>query len=259
MYGDGLFETIAVRDGRPCLWSEHMARLQAGARRLAIPCPPRARLYGECVAVAAGCQHGVVKLVLTRGAGGRGYAPPQSPEPTRILVAYSWPVHPPEWADGGVEAILCRTALGEQPRLAGIKHLNRLEQVLARAEWEDPQIAEGILCDGRGRVIGGTMSNLFLVAGGRLLTPRIDRCGVAGTVRTLVLARAETFGLEPIEADLRLEDLAQAEGAFFTNALIGAWPLRALGPLRFDLARLPSALITGIRRLAHHPTPEELA
>lgn len=257
MYGDGLFETIAVRDGQPCLWRAHVERLQAGARRLAISCPPPATLYRECSQVAAGAAACVVKLVLTRGIGGRGYAPPPSPEPTRILLCYPWPEHPPEWAHSGVAAIWCRTALGEQPLLAGIKHLNRLEQVLARAEWQDPTIAEGLLCDTRGRVIGGTMSNLFVVAGERLLTPRLVSCGILGTVRALTLDCAAAVGLDAVEAELAPGDLTAADGVFLTNALIGVWPLRSLEGKRYDLGRLPARLIAEVRRAAHQPTREE--
>lgn len=259
MYGDGLFETIAVRDGRPCLWRSHVERLQAGSRRLAIPCPSPETLYRECVRLASGCAACVVKLVLTRGAGGRGYAPPPSPEPTRILLRYPWPEHPPEWTQSGVAAIWCRTALGEQPLLAGIKHLNRLEQVLARGEWRDPSIAEGLLCDTRGRVIGGTMSNLFVVAGGRLLTPRLDACGILGTVRALTLECAAGLGLEAAETDLAPGDLAAADGVFLTNALIGVWPLGSLGGHSYDLGRLPARLIAEVRRRVHQPVCEETA
>lgn len=259
MYGDGLFETIAVRDGQPCLWRAHLDRLQAGARRLNIPCPSPAVLYRECTQVAEGAAACVVKLVLTRGAGGRGYAPPASPEPTRILLRFPWPEHPPEWGQSGVTAVWCRTTLGEQPLLAGIKHLNRLEQVLARTEWRDPKIAEGLLCDTRGRVIGGTMSNLFVVAGERLLTPRIHRCGILGTVRALTLDCASALGLDTVEADLVPGDLAAADGVFLTNALIGVWPLRSLGGKRYDPGRLPARLIDEVRRAAHQPTREEAA
>jgi 4-amino-4-deoxychorismate lyase len=257
MYGDGLFETIAVRQGLPCLWHAHVERLRAGSRRLAIPCPSPETLYRECVQVADGCAACVVKLVLTRGGGGRGYAPPQAPEPTRILLRYPWPEYPPQWGESGVAALWCQSVLAEQPLLAGIKHLNRLEQVLARAEWRDPEIAEGVVCDTRGRVIGGTMSNLFVVTGERLWTPRIDTCGILGTARALTLECALALGLEAAETDLAPGDLAEADGAFLTNALIGVWPLRALGGHSYDPGRLPARLIAEVRRAVHEPTRAE--
>lgn len=249
-YGDGLFETIAVHAGLPCLWPLHMARLAAGASRLRISCPPADLLHRECVEVAAGSRRGVVKLILTRGSGGRGYRPPENPLPTRVLSVHPWPDYPPEWSRDGVQVRFCRTPVGEHPMLAGIKHLNRLEQVLARDEWRDPQVAEGLMCDGHGRVIGGTMTNLFAVAGRRVLTPRIDRSGIAGTVRALVLRLAAAHGLEAAETDLTPRDLAAAEGLFLTNALIGVWPVCRLDEARLDPTRLPWGLLGEVCRRA---------
>jgi 4-amino-4-deoxychorismate lyase len=156
----------------------------------------------------------------------------------------------------GVRVGLCRTPLGANPRLAGIKHLNRLEQVLAGGEWDDPEIAEGLMCDGHGRVIAGTMSNLFVVRGGRLLTPTIDACGIAGTVRALTLRLAPAHGLTPAAAELRPAALTGADGLLLTNALIGVWPVRRLGEAAFDPSRLPWDLIDAVRRQAHDPHAE---
>jgi 4-amino-4-deoxychorismate lyase len=255
-FGDGLFETIAVRDGLPCLWQAHLDRLREGAERLRIPAPPPDLLRDECLRVSGGRPRGVLKVILTRGTGGRGYRPPEHPRPTRIVAAHPWPAHPPEWARTGVRVGLCRTPLGANPRLAGIKHLNRLEQVLARDEWDDPELAEGLMCDGHGRVIAGTMSNLFVVRGGRLLTPSIDACGIAGTVRALTIRLAPAHGLTPETAELTPAELAGADGLFLTNALIGVWPVRRLVEVAFDPSRLPWDLIEAVRRQAHHPHAE---
>lgn len=252
-FGDGLFETIAVRDGLPCLWRAHLERLRAGAERLRIPCPESALLRDECLRVAAGRPCAVLKVILTYGPGGRGYRRPEHSRPTRILNVHPWPEHPSDWPRTGVRVRLCDTPLGANPRLAGIKHLNRLEQVLARDEWDDPAVAEGLMCDGRGRVIAGTMSNLFAVRGGRLLTPTIDACGIAGTVRALTLRLAPAHGLAPETVDLTPADLAAADGLFLTNSLIGVWPVRRLGEVSFDPKRLPGSLIEAVRRAAHEP------
>jgi 4-amino-4-deoxychorismate lyase len=243
MYGDGLFETVAVRSGRPCLWREHLERLDVGARRLGIPCPPRELLWEEGERVVGDRDSCVLKIVLTRGMGGRGYRPPADARPTRILLRYPAPQHPTGWREHGVAATYCRVPLGENPYLCGIKHLNRLEQVLARAEWDDPQIAEGLMLDGRGRIIGGTMTNLFLLAGERLLTPRLDTCGVSGTVRARMLRAAAALGIEARETDLTRKDLAVAEGLLLTNALIGVWTVRSLGHVDLDPGLLPRELI----------------
>jgi len=258
-YGDGLFETLAVQGGAPCLWPEHYDRLAHGAERLGIPCPQPERLLCECWRLVAGTAVGVLKIILTRGRGGRGYGLPTCLQPTRILMLYPWPDYPPAWGEQGVHAIFCRTPLGENPRLAGIKHLNRLEQVLARSEWQDRGVAEGLMQNGRGRVIGGTMSNLFLVRAGRLLTPRLNTCGVAGTVRGLVLHIAGTLGIEVLEQDIMRADLNTADGVFLTNAVIGVWPVRCLGSREMGREGLPSELLAAVRRAARVSNRRERA
>jgi len=256
MYGDGLFETFAVCDGFPCLWKAHMNRLRAGADRLRIPCPPESLLWHECRSVIGKALRCVLKLVVTRGSGGRGYSPPAVPRPTRIVSSHPWPEHPEAYYQSGVSVKLCNIRLADQPVLAGIKHLNRLEQVLARSEWTDPDYAEGLMRDSRGRAISGTMSNLFAFAKGRLVTPSLERCGIAGTVRDLVLRTAPHFGIESAEQDLYPSDLLQAEGLFLTNAVIGVWPVRQLGEQRYDVHRLPLEFLERIRAGAHQSNPE---
>ena len=252
-YGDGLFETIAIRDGLPCLWQAHLTRLRLGAGRLAIPMPDPDLLLAECLDLSRGIEAGVVKLILTRGSGGRGYRPPREPVPTRILALYPDPTPPPGTREGGVAVRWCRTTLGENPQLAGIKHLNRLEQVLARAEWDDDAQAEGLMRDCHGRVIAGTMTNLFVYTGGRLLTPRLDGCGVAGTVRALTMDLGPRLGIGVAEAELRPADLGAADGLFLTNAVIGVWPVRSLGDWGFDVGRLPQSLMAALGTAVHAP------
>ncbi len=252
-YGDGLFETIAVRASRPCLWSEHLGRLALGAARLGIPLPNPDLLLHECLTLAQGVDAAVLKVILTRGSGGRGYRPPTAPSPTRIVALYPPPGYPPDWTEAGVTVRWCQTALGESPSLAGIKHLNRLEQVLARMEWDDEGIAEGLMCDTRGRMIAGTMSNVFVYAGGRLQTPRLDTCGVAGTVRALVLRLATECGVTAVEADLIRADLEGADGVFLTNAVLGVAPVRRLDRVEYEPGRLPQKLLAAVRAAVWRP------
>jgi 4-amino-4-deoxychorismate lyase len=249
-YGDGLFETIGVHDGGPSLWWAHFDRLCRGSQRLGIPCPAQDLLFGECRRLIGGKSERVLKIILTRGRSGRGYGTPETPHPSRILTLHPWPRYPAAWRETGVDVLFCRTRLGENPALAGLKHLNRLEQVLARSEWRDPEIAEGLMQDGRGRVIGGTMSNLFLVSGGRLLTPRLDTCGVAGTMRELVFRISDAFGIQILERDITRAELEAADGVFLTNSLIGVWPVRRLGTREMTLESLPAELITRVRGAA---------
>lgn len=249
-YGDGLFETIAVHDGAPCLWREHFDRLHRGAYRLGITCPREDVLRRECGRLIGEERVCVLKILLTRGSGGRGYVAPAHLRPTRVLIRYPFPNHPPSWRRRGVAVTLCRTTLGETPFLAGLKHLNRLEQVLARNEWSDPEVAEGLMFDGRGRVIGGTMSNLFLLTGARLLTPRLDTNGIAGTVRGLVLRICGAFGFEAEERDISRADLGSSDGLFLTNALIGVWPVRRVETEERGIECLPQDLIRAVREAA---------
>ncbi|MEY6431025.1 aminodeoxychorismate lyase [Thioalkalicoccus limnaeus] len=252
-YGDGLFETFRVQHGRPCLWRDHRRRLALGAQRLGLPDLDTDRLLAEVRALSADRPLAVVKLLVTRGDGGRGYRPSRDARPRRILSLYPWPDHPPAWSAQGVDVILCQTSVSEQPRLAGIKHLNRLEQVLARDEWDDPAIAEGLMADADGRLVGGTMSNLFLVLGDRLVTPSLDRAGVAGTVRAAVIREAPALGYVIVERGVELADLFAADGAFLTNALIGCWSIRRVGGRDLGQAPLLVALASSIRRLAATP------
>lgn len=222
-YGDGLFETIAVRGGRPRLLAAHLARLAEGCARLALPMPDRALLEREITAVTE-CEEQVVKLILTRGTAGRGYRPPVNPEPTRIVCAYPAPA--PREATARVRT--CSTPVGISPALAGIKHLGRLEQVLARGEWDDGRIAEGLMLDPEGHVVCATQANVFLVREGELLTPLLDRAGVNGVMRRTVLRWARERCIVAREARLRVDDLHRAGEVFLTNALVGAWPVAEL-------------------------------
>jgi 4-amino-4-deoxychorismate lyase len=234
LYGDGLFETIAVVNGRPRFLDWHLERCARGAQRLGFPASDFDLLRAEIGSVAASPQ-AVVKLVLTRGAGARGYRPPQAPLPTRIVAAFEWPVRPPGWG-AGLRVGWCRTRLGRNPALAGLKHLNRLEQVLARAEWDDGAMDEGLQRDDRGHVIAATQANLFVKIGGLWVTPRLDQCGVAGVMRRAFCQWSAERGQHVAERDLSVADLETAQALLLTSSLIGARPVRELAgrPLAVD-------------------------
>jgi 4-amino-4-deoxychorismate lyase len=235
-YGDGLFETVAVVNGQPCLWRRHMARLQASARRLRIALPDAAVLLAEAHRAIASAQRCVLKIIVTRAGEGRGYrAVPDLPG-LRLLRVFPYPKHPPEFARLGVRVRLCTTPLGHSPALAGMKHLGRLEQVLARSEWHDATIAEGLMCDRDGRVIEGTQSNLFVELDGSLTTPDLGGAGVAGVVRGLVMDTAVAHGRAVIEAPLGIDDLREADALYLTNSLIGIWRIRAFEDRQYPLS-----------------------
>ena len=242
-FGDGVFRTIAVRAGRALNWTWHYRRLSIDCALLGIAAPPEAVVASEVAQVAR--DDATVKVIVTRGAGGRGYGIPQAVPATRIVAAFASASHDPARARDGVAVRRCALIISEQPRLAGAKTLNRLENVLARSEWDDPAIAEGLLVDAGGRVIEGTMSNLFLVARGRVATPDLARSGVVGAQRERVRELLGRAGIDCEVRDIDWAGLEEADEIFLTNSLIGAWPIARLGERRWA----PGALTRRVQAL----------
>jgi 4-amino-4-deoxychorismate lyase len=246
-YGDGVFTTVAVKRGIPLFLSLHIGRLQRDSATLLIPFPAEELLSREAHDLSHGCADGALKIQLTRGAGGRGYRLPETPVMTRVLSLHPAPASPSNLGDGGIRLTLCKTRLGLNPALAGVKHMNRLEQVMARAEWQASDIDEGLMLDSEGNVVEGTMSNLFIVRGRRLYTPLIDRCGVAGIMRSIVIDCARENGIELAEIRLRLDDIRQADEVFLTNCLIGLWPVRRFEDAYFTVGPVGRAVAGWIK------------
>jgi 4-amino-4-deoxychorismate lyase len=214
-FGDGVFRTLRMEAGEPVWWPDHYAKLAADCQQLSLFNPSRSEWEQDLAWIAARQPDSVVKLTVTRGPGPRGYRPPEQPFPTRLATASPLPDFPDPIRDTGATIRVCDLRLGEQPRLAGAKHLNRLENVLARMEWDDPAIDEGVLLDGSDRVVSGVMSNLFLRRDGVWLTPALARCGVAGVARGRLMPI-----LDAREADLGLADLIRADSVLLSNSLI---------------------------------------
>ena len=230
-YGDGLFTTLAVHEGTPLGLKAHLRRLVRDCRRLGLP-PPPSCLPDEARQLAAGHRRAALKITLTRGQSASGYACPDELRPNRILTLLPWPVRPAHYAVEGVAVQFCRHRLAPQPALAGIKHLNRLDQVLARRELSTG-IAEGLLLDQAGRVIEGTMSNVFLRRGSAWRTPDLGRCGVAGVVREQLLTHLEATRQAAEVGDVLPEEVETADEMFLCNSMIGVWPVRQLAGARF--------------------------
>ena len=241
-YGDGLFETIAVRSGRPCLWSRHVDRLLAGCDRLGIAPPDPELLFAEAGKLIAGRESAVLKIVISSGPSKRGYARDPQARATRWLSCNDWPGEGPPWAqEDELLAQECRTRLGSQPLLAGIKHLNRLEQVLASRELQSGR-QEGVLCNQQGRPVEGIASNILLRFNDHYLTPPLRDAGVAGTVRQLLLDQRELLGLPLHVSDTEMASFYRAEGLFMMNSLRGIQPVAKLGEHAYPLARRPNDL-----------------
>lgn len=224
-YGDGLFETIRIAERGPVLLEYHLDRLLLGCRRLRIPLT-RDQIEAELASWPGMAVPGIAKMIVTRGSGGRGYAPAGDLEPRRILQHFPLPAYPDSWFEQGIRVFPCVNRLGHSPVLAGIKHLNRLEQVLARGEWEGGEtFQEGLVSDQNGAVVEGTVSNLFVVRGQQVLTPRLDQCGVAGVMRRWLLEQLRASGLDVMETTITLDGFRVADERFFCNSVFGVWPV----------------------------------
>jgi len=229
-FGDGLFETMRRCGAKIPLLDRHLRRLGAGAQRLRIPVDID-QLRDEVTRFAeeAGPGDDVLKLVVTRGSGTPGYLPGEGGLSRRILMQRPRAEHPVRWWSEGVRVRYCETRLGLNAVLGGIKHLNRLEQVMARMEWSDPEVADGLMSDPRGRIVEGVCTNLFLVSGARLLTPVIANCGVSGVMRGFILeAVARELALQSAEIQCERATIAAAQEVFLCNAVVGVWPVRQL-------------------------------
>ncbi len=224
-YGDGLFETMRVRAHRIALLELHLQRLAEGCGRLALPLPAGATLRREIRQACRRWPDAVLKLIVTRGVGPRGYRAPAACRPARLLIGEPYPAAPQPAA---VRVRVCATRVSENPALAGLKTLNRLDSVLARSEWRDPRIQEGLMRDHAGMIVCGTMTNVFASLRGRLITPALDRGGVNGVMRRWVLQHARDLGVNVAEGRLAISDLQKADEIFLTNAVVGIWPVAAL-------------------------------
>jgi 4-amino-4-deoxychorismate lyase len=234
-YGDGLFETMAVVNTRLPFWPYHYQRLLHGCARLQMPIPNLSELQTDLAQLLDIVPRAIIKLILTRGGGPRGYAPPLTTVPTRILQQFPWPDIPTTHTSEGVRVRRCQLELAQQPRLAGIKHLNRLEQVLARAEWNDPSIAEGLVGDANGHVIEAIAHNVFIVEAGCLMTPSLAQCGVAGVMREWILEQAPNWGIATQVLDISWQRLSRANEVFLCNSVHGIWPVRQFEAHRYTV------------------------
>ena len=224
-YGDGVFETIRIHAHKPVLLERHLERLEEGIRRLQIPLE-RSLLDQDITQLTPEFPAwGILKIIVTRGSGGRGYAPGAAPTPSRILSLHELPDYSSTQPGNGIKAFVCRQRLAIQPALAGIKHLNRLEQVLASLEWPDPGFMEGLMLDMKDHIVEGTRSNVFWAESGRLMTPALIGAGVAGTLRSHIIGTMQ--GVVEV-GDCTLARLCSADEVFFCNSINGVWPVNTL-------------------------------
>jgi len=253
-FGDGLFETIACVRRKPRFLSLHLERLVSGCARLHIDLGAVNVIRDEVRHAAAATDVSLIKVMVTRGpAVARGYAWSGRETATRVLLRYAWPQEDTAAQREGVGVRVSAMRLGENPALAGMKHLNRLEQVIARSAVPGADAAELLLFSSSGQLICGTMSNVFVERAGRLITPRVDRCGVAGVMRRVVLREAARAGIAVEEGTVSEADLDATREIFLTNARIGVWPVRSVGARTLRAGVLTQQVQSSIAPLLENP------
>ncbi len=251
-YGDGLFETMAVRNSKIHLWEAHWQRLALGCEKLSITLPNKELIEEE---IALLCENKdepqfVIKLIVTRGEGQRGYRFTEKQNITRILSSHAWPDYPEIYQTEGVAVRYCETTLSENIKLAGVKHLNRLEQVLARNEWNTDEFQEGLMLTAQGHVVDGTMSNIFAVLDNKIFTPSLSSCGVAGVMRKTIINIATENGFAIYEKEFSKSELEMADELFLSNSLFGIWPIRIIAKTRFTkVGNITKQLQEEVRKL----------
>jgi len=233
LYGDAFFTTIKITGGRVEHWTLHSERLMFSAKRLGFPSLELTLIEAELQAFIkeqsdiSRAVDGVVRLTISRGSGIRGYKAPASPEVKRIL---SWaPISASASFDSGVSLSLCSTPPSINPMLAGIKHCNRLAEVLA-AEEISTNCFDGIMSL-NDKVICGTKSNIFFYLNDQWQTPKLELAGVNGTVRRWLLNNQHDF----VEAEITHKDMASARYCLVSNAIVGIIPVVAIGSTKFEL------------------------
>lgn len=256
-YGDGVFETIAVRDARPRFWGAHLDRLRAGSERLGLRLPVDNLLERDLERALAqttvNTNFCTAKIVLTAGVGTRGYGRETGRTCRTLVGVFEATELPGERYREGVETVLCATRVGEQPRLAGIKTLNRLDQVLASREWDGNEIFDGLMCDSAKHLVCGTRTNVFLIRDNQIMTPALDRCGVEGIMRRQILERLSGNQIECSVTKIPAAALDHADELFVCNSQVGVLPVRRCGTLQWPVGEGTQSIMA---MMAYNDVPE---
>jgi len=224
LYGDGVFETILCEAGRPVLLAGHTQRLENGCKRLGLAKQELPTILADIRKVAKQ-DHCIVKVIITRGVRNRGYSfDKQDKTSTRIIYRDDLPNIPVDYYRQGISLTKCEYLLPDNKQLAGIKHLNRLDQVMARSEWEN-EFQEGIMLANDGRVVEGTMTNIFIESNQQWITPKLENSGILGVMRQWVMRNCFHAEIECVEKDIKLSELQNAQSIFVCNSVVGIWPV----------------------------------
>lgn len=234
-YGDGLFSTIHIENGEPQLWSFHVARLLDSCLRLQIPQPDVDLLYQQLKQLIDqdGLERACGKIILTRGVGGRGYSIQGCETPTSIISLHPYPQMYLQWQDEGIAIGVAEQRLGLSSLLAGMKTLNRLEQVLLKVELEERSLPEAVVLDETGFVREGVTANIFWRSGDDIFTPDLKLSGVCGVMRAFICSVYEQEGNPVRITNSTLDMVKQADEVWLTNALMGCVPVTGIEDVRY--------------------------
>ena len=248
-YGDGAFETIAYTNGNAVFWERHYKRLKKGCDILGFDCPIENDLLKDIKKITetdGSTDNAVIKIIVTRGESERGYKPSEHTTPNVIVSLSAYPLYPSAYWKDGVDIKKCTTNLSSQKKTSGIKHLNRIDQVLARREWDD-EFQEGLMLNENGHVIEAVMSNVFIVEDKKIVTPIIKGSGVKGIMREVVLNICETSGIMVLKDKLTLERVLKADEVFLTNSLIGIWPVKRIENTQLEVGSLTQEIMQSLK------------
>ena len=227
LYGDGVFTTLVIKDGKGLFIEEHFQRLLKDCHQLKINNPPLNDIKNSFASIIKNINQGIVRISVSRSSGERGYLC-VNPIPVFWISTSQWPAHIETFRASGINVRYCQQRLSQNSTLAGIKHCNRLEQVLARNEWQSDDYQEGLMLDTADQVIEGTMSNLFLVKNNQLITPNLTLSGVEGIMRQKIIEIAKFENIDVKVTTILVDDLNAADAAFVTNSVIGIWPINRI-------------------------------
>lgn len=241
-YGDGVFETIVVHNKKLHYWAEHYDRLKTGCERLSIKAPDEAELLTDIAKLNFDTKSSVIKIVVSRGQGGRGYSVDGIEKPNIVISNNPWPQFVETYQQQGIKARLCQHRLIINPALAGIKHLNRLDQVLARNEWHNDDFQEGLMLDQNDHLLEGISTNLFVKINQQWITPATKNCAVAGVMRAVILSKAAEIGLNIEQRQIHHSELSLVEEMFVSNSVWGIVPVQSCDAYSFVIGKVSQQL-----------------
>lgn len=228
-YGDGVFRTLKMVNGLPEHWPQHYQKLVADCAVIGIVCPSAELLMDDFQQLFSVDEIAVAKVIITRGEGERGYKVPAITMPMRVITKSAMLQYAKANYQQGVNLHICETRLATQAKFAGIKSLNRLENVMARMEWQDDTLFDGVQLNQQNEVIECTMSNIFIRQGDSLVTPNLTQCGVAGITRQRIIGLAEPLQIAVKVAKISLSQLIEADEVIICNSLFGAFQVHQIG------------------------------